>query len=358
MKVLKILILAGTLLISACSSSQNPETTSQQNSAALIYTAAALTDAASTETPAPPTPLDPEVSTETPLPPTISPRFEAMVAVNADLLNLRSGPSTFFNTITTLSRGMQVSIQGMIEDGTWIYVNALLNDGNSIEGWIFASLLDLSTLETSLPIVSLPAESTISGIVADTDGTPINAVRVAATVQTETGTLRAESNSNRSGYFYIYAPPDLTGPINIEIVAVNCSSSISDILSDGSCIVRDFIPVTWRAEVSLPQSQLIRFTYEQGVALLEGKVIYQDGNGASQILVKATRQSDGVESEYVTPQGGEFRLPLGLGTWDFVAIRFLEDGTPLFSETRVFQITTPGQEFEPLLISYTEIIER
>ena len=108
----------------------------------------------------------------------------------------------------------------------------------------------------------------------------------------------------------------------------------------------------------LPQVQPVRFTYEKGISFLEGKVVYQDGNGASQILVRATRNADGAQSEYVTLQGGAFRLPLGEGYWEVVAVRFLQDGTPLISDTYSYQVSIQGQEWESLLIPYIEIIDR
>ena len=351
-----LVLLATILLISACSSPQNSVTDDQQDLVIQIFTAAAQTAEIilkPTETQS----SEVILPTET-LPPTAPVLIQQTAPVVADLLNLRDGPGTFFNVLTTLPQGTQVTLLGMIPDGTWIKVSTQQGNGMHLNGWVFASLLDLSELQTSLTIEDWPPGSTISGIIADNAGEPINSVRVAATVQSEEEQLRAESNSDRSGLFNIYTPPELSGPIVLEIVAVNCSSRISDILPDGSCKVQDHYPVIWKTEVLLPQPELVRFVYEEGVVFLEGKVVYQDGNGASQILVKATRKSDGVESEFVTPQGGEFRLPLGLGTWEVIAIRFLQDGTPLLSETRVYEVTSPGQELEPLLISYTEIIER
>jgi hypothetical protein len=76
------------------------------------------------------------------------------------------------------------------------------------------------------------------------------------------------------------------------------------------------------------------------------------------VLVRATRISDAVTSEKVTPVGGEFSLPLGMGEWEVVAVRFQEDSTPLIGETRTYEVTTAGQEFEELIIPYNEIVEQ
>ena len=344
-------------ILTACTTFQNTPTSLQQDAASLIYTAAALTEKAYTPTPES-LPQQPR-QTNTTLPdPIVTPTEFSSVTVTVDLLNLRAGPGTLFPTLLSLPRGTEVSTLGMTPDGKWIKVRTTqLNDTQTI-GWMIAEYLDLTSLETSLPIEQWPAESTISGTVRDDNGNPINEVRVLISFQEDLDGILAEGTSNRSGNFFIYAPTDLAGNFHAEIVAVNCYSSISKIMPDGTCEIQDYFPVKWKADSEFPQSQPIEFIYEEAVTVLEGKVVYQDGNGASQILIKATRQSDGVESEFTTPQGGAFRLPLGLGIWEVVAIRFLQDGTPLFSETRVLEVRTTGQEFEPLLISYTEIIER
>ena len=353
----RFLILLGFLFLPACTTFQNTSTSPQQDAASLIYTAAALTEQAFTPTPDF-LPQKTQQTGTTPPIPSVTPINTVSVLVNVDLLNLRSGPGTLFPTLFSLPRGSKVSTLGMTPDGKWIKVLASQANDSPTIGWMIAEYLDLSALQISLQIEEWPAENTISGEVSDVQGNPINDVRVVATFQADLDGIWAEGTSNRSGNFFIYAPPELSGSFHIEVVAVNCYSNISKILPDGSCVVEDYFPVTWKADSVFPQVKPIEFRYERAAAFLNGKVIYQDGNGASQILIKATRQSDGVESEFVTPQGGAFRLPLGLGTWEIVAIRFLQDGTPLFSETRVFEVSTTGQEFEPLLISYTEIIER
>jgi hypothetical protein len=357
MRMTRVLIVFSILYLTACTLFENTSTSSQQDTASQIYTAAALTEQSFTPTPGPLPLLAEQTNTPPPIP-SVTPNRIVTVPVNVDLLNLREGPGILFPILLSLPRGTNVSTIGMTPDGKWIKVIAIQGNTLQTTGWMIAEYLDLSSLETSLPIEQWPIENTISGTMKDDTGNPINDVRVMVIFQADLDGIWADATSNRSGNFFIYAPPNLTGTFHIEIVAVNCYSSISKIMPDGSCVVQDYFPVTWKTESTLPQTQTIEFSYEQAVAFLDGKVVYQDGNGASQILIKATRQSDGVESEFVTPQGGAYRLPLGLGTWEVVAIRFLQDGTPLFSETRIFEVSTTGQEFEPLLISYTEIIER
>lgn len=347
------LIFIFLLSLSACRPQEN-QAASEQDAASLIMTAAAATAEAMgiTLEPAEPTqPANPPTLTPAP---TETPAYFVPAIVLSGNLNLRAGPSTFFEILRAFPEGSQLTTLEMTADGAWIKVSA--NDG--AQGWVFASFLDLSALEAALPIADWPMENTIYGTVLDTDGEPINAARIAASIETEQGEQRAETASTRDGNFAIHVPAGLNGPFNLEIVSINCGSRVAETQPDGSCTAPDHFALNWRQTVYLPQTQPVRFTYEEGAAFLEGQVVYQDGNGASQILVRATRQSDGAQSEYVTPQGGEFRLPLGEGDWEVVAVRFMQDGTPLVSKTYSYQISEPGQELEPLTIPYIEIINR
>lgn len=341
------------LTLAGCKPKDSTPTT-EQDAAVLIMTAAAGTAEAlgiSLETEASPT----AIATETPVPAaTETPTYMAIAIVESNTLNMREGPGTFFKITSSFNQGDRVTTLEMTPDGSWIKVAA----DSRAQGWMAATFLDLTALETALPIVSWQDSQTIYGTVLDQDGNPVTAARIAAVIATETGELRAEAISTADGNFAIYTPPGLTGPFNLEIVALNCGSNIAEVQPDGSCKTEDYYPIQWKQAVYLPQTQAVRFTYERGIAFLDGQVVYQDGNGASQILVRATRQSDGVQSEFVTPQGGKFRLPLGTGTWDVVAVRFMQDGTPLVSETRTYVIKTPGQALEQLTIPYIEIIER
>ena len=357
MKKQIIAILAVLLLAAAgCSYPENSPEKTQQNAASLIYTAAALTAESGNPTPATSTPMP--VPTEDVPAPTNTPAYLVQVPVTLNGLNLRSGPGLLYPSLGTFAEGTPVLTLGMVSDGSWIKVRAPLSSGGSVDGWMFAEFLDLSALNTTLPVEEFPANNTIQGTVADLEGNPIRSVRVAAFIQTDSGEQRDEATSNRDGEFFIYLPAGLAESARMEIVAVNCSSNISDILPGGSCLVADYFPVNWRQTISLPQEEPISFSYEKGIAFLEGKVVYQDGNGASEILIKATRQSDGVESEQVTPVGGAFRLPLGPGAWEVVAVRFQQDGTALLGETRIYEIEDTSTELEPLIIPYIEIIQR
>jgi hypothetical protein len=345
-KNLKVLILITIMLLSACKA-QN-EANLEQDVAVKIMTAAAATVQAADFTPEP-SPTETDVSPPASPVPTIKPAYMVQALVANDTLNLRAGPGTLFSILQNYPKSTHVTTLEMTPDGWWIKVAA-----PGAEGWMAAEYLDLSALEAALPILTQPEANMIYGTVLDTQNNPVSGVRIAAII----GDQRTETVSTHSGEFFIYAPTELTGPFSFEIVALNCGSSIAEVQPDGSCLAVDYFPVDWQETVTLPQTQPIRFEYERGIAFLEGKVVYQDGNGASQILVRATRKSDNVQSEFVTQVGGEFRLPLGEGEWEVVAVRFLQDGTPLISETRSYQITAFGQEIAPLTIPYIEIIDR
>ncbi len=356
-KHIAILLVILLLMTGGCSNRESNVEANQEEAASVVYTAAALTAEAISQTQQPSTPIPSSteeiVPTQTNIPAYVTP-----VDVTLNGLNLRSGPGLLFDSLGTFASGTQVLTLGMIGDGSWIRVRAPLSSGGAVEGWMFAEFLDLSTLEAALPVVELPTNNTVRGRITDLQGNPIRSVRVAIFVTTDNGEQRDEATSNREGEFFLYLPNGLSEAARLEIVAVNCSSNISEVLPGGSCLVTDYFPVHWRETISLPQEEQVTFTYEEGVAFVEGKVVYQDGNGASEILVKATRQSDGVESEQVTPVGGAFRLPLGPGIWEVIAVRFRQDGTALLGETRLYEINASGNELEPLIIPYIEIIER
>lgn len=358
MKRLIYMLITAVLFLAGCTTQANTENNglSQQDAAALIYTAAAMTaeaDGLSTQTETPP-PAD--MAEDTPAP-TDAPTYMVPVRVELNGLILRSGPGTMFDPIATFATGTQVTTLGMVPDGTWIQVRAPLSGGGSVDGWMFAQYLDMSNVEEALPVVEMSPENTLSGTVQVADGTPIRDVRVAAIIETENGELRDESTTNHQGQFQIYYPIGIGTTARLEIVAVNCNSNIAEFVNN-KCLAVDYFSTHWRETITLPETGELTFTYEKAITYLEGKVVYQDGNGASEILVRATRQSDGVQSEQVTPVGGAFRLPLGLGTWEVVAVRFRSDGTALVGETRVYQVTSAGETFDPLTIPYIEIVER
>lgn len=80
-----------------------------------------------------PTPTATYTPSPTPLP--------VAVVISSQAVNVRSGPGTNFQPISTLRPGTEILVLGPNEDGTWL--NILLGDGSI--GWVSASLLEIQT---------------------------------------------------------------------------------------------------------------------------------------------------------------------------------------------------------------------
>lgn len=96
---------------------------------------------AATDTPAP---------TDTPVP-TVA-RFTVKTDLTATNVNVRTGPSTAFGIIGTVTRGAQFDISGRNQDYSWYQFSL-----NGQTGWIFSNLVDvenahLITLAQNIPI--------------------------------------------------------------------------------------------------------------------------------------------------------------------------------------------------------------
>jgi uncharacterized protein YraI len=115
-----------------------------------------------TETPIPtdtpmPTATATDIPTETPIPtdtpaPTATPKLITVIVVTAPdgSVNVRTGPGTSFNVVTTVESGEVFQVIGENEEGAWI--NFLLPDGR--EGWIAAFLVE----KTELPEADVESE--------------------------------------------------------------------------------------------------------------------------------------------------------------------------------------------------------
>jgi uncharacterized protein YraI len=294
-----------------------------------------------------PEPTATEVTAPAPNPPVQASMISAFVS--SETLDLRDGPGTFFPILLSYSQGTEVTPLEMTADGRWIKVTV-----QETEGWMAAEFLDLFEIHTSLPVIQWPETHIINGTVLDTMGNPVSKAVISAVMDN----YWEETISTDEGNFFFYLPEEINGTFNLEITAINCGSTIAQIKPDGSCLIVDYFPVHWQQAVTIPQTEPVNFVYERGITFLEGIVATQDGESAENILVRATRESDGVQSKVVTHVGSEFLLPLGKGEWEVVAIRFQPDGTSLVSETYTFAITAEGQQLVPLMIPYNEIIDR
>ena len=109
---------------------------------------------AATDTPAP---------TDTPVP-TVA-RFTVKTDLTAANVNVRTGPSTAFGIIGTVTRGAQFDISGRNQDYSWYQFCSL----NGQTGWIFSNLVDvenahLITLAQNIPPTPTPVPPTATPI--------------------------------------------------------------------------------------------------------------------------------------------------------------------------------------------------
>lgn len=108
---------------------------------------------AATDTPAP---------TDTPVP-TVA-RFTVKTDLTAANVNVRTGPSTAFGIIGTVTRGAQFDISGRNQDYSWYQFSL-----NGQTGWIFSNLVDvenahLITLAQNIPPTPTPVPPTTTPI--------------------------------------------------------------------------------------------------------------------------------------------------------------------------------------------------
>ncbi|MCD6290611.1 MAG: SH3 domain-containing protein [Anaerolineae bacterium] len=130
---------------------------------ARAHAASTLVDSTSTQpprdpsgrmTPLPPTSptLEPTLSptptaTSTPTP---TPTMAPVAIVQADVLNVRSGPSTYYPVVGRLTAGKVVSITGQSEGGTWWRVD----NGKEEDGWIYGKLAEAQGALADVPVIT------------------------------------------------------------------------------------------------------------------------------------------------------------------------------------------------------------
>jgi hypothetical protein len=317
MKIARILLLITllTMVISACGS---PEPTP---SAADIQTAIAKTlTAAPTET-KPPTPPPEETTQPSPTSapsPSPTPSRPIDGEVNVAFLNMRSGPSTFFEVIGTFEQGVNVLAKSRVFENTWIEVEIEVEDEDPITGWMFAEYIDLDEDITLLPLASFPEDQIIAGIVQDENGDPIEGVVIATLYSTDDADLRVDSTSNAQGRFTVFLPEDLFGILDVQVISPLCDS----ILMDEDCQISGHILLNERVFVSIPQDrQEITFIYETASYTLTGQVVDKSNEPVEQMALHAVRD-DGAFSFGFSGEEGEFAIPISEGIWEIFTVEF------------------------------------
>jgi hypothetical protein len=317
MKIARILLLV-ILMTAAASGCASPE---PEPSAADIQTAIAKTLTAEpteteTPTPAPEDTLQPSPTTAASPSPTPSRPIRGEVSVA--FLNMRSGPSTFFEVIGTFEEGVNLLAKTRVFENTWIEVEIEVEDEDPVTGWMFAEYIDLEEDLTQLPLASFPDDQIITGIVQDENGDPIEGVIIATLYSSDDVDLRVDSTTNAQGRFTVFLPEDLFGILDVQVISPQCDS----ILMDEDCQISGYILLNERVFISIPQDrQEITFVYETASYTLIGEVVDNANQPVEQMAVHAVRD-DGAFSFAFSDENGEFAIPISEGIWELFTLEF------------------------------------
>jgi hypothetical protein len=171
----------------------------------------------------------PETATFTPtsLPePTYSPTaFSPFYAtVWANNVNLRTNPGTLFDIRASIPEGMQVLVLGRSLGDEWMYVRL----PTTIEGWIFAQLLEANIPLTDAPLIEPGPVQTITGLVVDESGQPVSGIQFAIIKGPGDNPPRTDAITGSDGMFYAYLPVSADGSWDIYYTAIACTSNVMD----------------------------------------------------------------------------------------------------------------------------------
>jgi hypothetical protein len=318
-KITRLLVVTLSLVfISACSLPVSPASPED------IQTSIAQTLTAQPTETIPVTPQATNTPAASPTPyqtptPTLSPPIPG--TISAAFLNLRTGPSTFFDIIQTFVEGTELTALARTADSEWVRVEINFEDDPTMEGWMAALFLELNGNPAALPVDDLPEAQTISGTVRDDEGNPLSGINVAVILQINQEELRADSESDGNGEWLVYIPDDLFGTFDVQIVSWNCESPVANLTS---CQLSGYVQAVGRAFVVVPQQEPIDFIYESTSMQLSGTVVDEDEDPAGNFLVVAERD-DGARSFGRSDVNGEFSIPITPGVWEVYIIDYDPD---------------------------------
>lgn len=115
-------------------------------------------------------------------PPTPTPPIAVtpIAVVTTGALNVRSGPSPTFQSLTVVYQGNQMTLIGKNSSGTWLKVKTVSN----VEGWVNGSYVQTSVPVSSLPVVDAPVTTPTAIIIVSVanvrtgPGEPYNVIAV------------------------------------------------------------------------------------------------------------------------------------------------------------------------------------
>jgi uncharacterized protein YgiM (DUF1202 family) len=193
-----------------------------------------------TTEPGPPLPPPPTetiaVPTATPEPtstPTAAPTattivyVEKVVKVSVDVLNMRYGPSEFFDIVKRITKDSTLYILGRSQGDDWFMVR----DSSNMVGWVASTYIQYTGSLLAIPIFTPKNALEVSGRVIDQQENPIPGINLAVYTGMGTGSpnsVRTDVYTDSTGEFHAYLPDTFTGPLTIEIVGYLCTSPIMD----------------------------------------------------------------------------------------------------------------------------------
>lgn len=294
-------------------------------------------------TPEPPVPTETPVAetvtptmAPSPVPPTATVPAAIQAEVSPDGLNMREGPSPLHPIVATFKKGDILTIVARARGNQWVKVQS--NGGKT--GWMYTPLLLFTHDINGAPIEEIEESFNVKGMVADTNGQPIEGVSIALLPLSGNQAYRINTVSGPDGHFYAYVPVNSYTSWKVSIVGIRCGSRIAD----ANCHVSNYFAIKENMDLVLPQLDPLEFVYQQATSYITGIVKDWKGNPVADIRVFAERSSDGARAWGSSQENGLFSLPASDGIWEVYAALL----SPTIEGERVNVQINAGQPPEPI----------
>jgi hypothetical protein len=310
-----LLMFLVVLLLASCGSPA-PTPSAADIQTAIAETLTAAPTMTSTPTAEPEDTLEPSPTVEL-ASPTPTPGRPLDATISVDMLNMRTGPSTFFDVVEAFEDGTSLLAKSRTPDNSWVQVE-IETDDQPVTGWMFAAFLEFEGSISQLSTANFPADQIVTGLVQDENRDPIEGVVIAVVLSDDASGRYVNATTDERGRFTIYLPEDMFGILDVQVVSPVCES----FLVDENCQVSSHILLNNREFISIPQeNQEIIFVYETAAFTLTGTVTDGSNRPVPDISVTAIRD-DGAVSYGYSDAGGEFSLPISEGIWEIYAVEF------------------------------------